>query len=155
VTRRAAEADLDAMVELSALKRADYAKAQPRFQKPAAEADAKQRLFLRDQLSKPDALFLVHEHAGAVDGWINARLINAPPVYEPGGKILFVDDFCVAAPELWSSAGKALLLDAIPWGKAQGAVLANVVCGPQDAPKRALLKELGLGVASEWHVGEL
>jgi hypothetical protein len=154
-TRRAAEADLDAMVALAAAKRTEYAGYQPRFHKVAPDADAKQRLFLKDQLSRPDTLLLIHEDRGTIDGWIYGRLVNAPPVYEPGGRILFVDDFAVASPALWPTAGKALLVDAKAWGKAQGAVLANVVCGPKDEPKRGLLESLGLGVASEWRVGEL
>jgi hypothetical protein len=61
----------------------------------------------------------------------------------------------VSEPGSWPTAGKTLLLEAKAWGKAQGAVLANVVCGPKDEAKRALLEGLGLSVASEWRVGEL
>jgi hypothetical protein len=153
--RKAEGKDVDAMVALSAAKRVEYAKAQPIFHKIAPDADAKQKAFLSSQLDKADQCFLVHSEGGTLDAWINGRLVSAPPVYEPGGRVLLVDDFCVAKPELWASAGKALLLEAKAWAKGQGAVLVNVVCGPEDAPKRALLKELGLGVASEWHVGKL
>lgn len=153
--RKAEAKDVDAMVALSAAKRIEYAKAQPVFHKIAPDADAKQKAFLQDQLAKADQCFFVHSEGSKVDAWINGRLVSAPPVYEPGGRVLLVDDFCVARPELWATAGKALLLQAQAWAKGQGAVLVNVVCGPEDAPKRALLKELGLGVASEWHVGNI
>lgn len=153
--RKAEAKDLDAMVALSAAKRVEYAKAQPVFHKIAKDADAKQKAFLQDQLAKADQCFLVHNEGGKVDAWINGRLVTAPPVYEPGGRVLLVDDFCVSKPELWATAGRALLLEAKAWAKGQGVVLVNVVCGPEDAPKRALLKALGLGVASEWHVGNL
>ena len=150
--RKAEEKDLDAMVVLSAAKRVEYEGYQPIFHKVAADADAKQRLFLKDQLSKPDMLFLVHEDGTKLDGWLNLRLVGAPPVYNPGGKIALVDDFTVSQAAQWPTVGKALLQEAQKWAKGQGAVLINVVCGPKDAPKRQLLQDLGLSVASEWHV---
>lgn len=153
--RPALESDLDAMVALAAIKRAQYQAWQPVFHRIAADADAKQRLFLKDQLSNPQMLFLVLELNGALRAWVNLRLVPAPPVYEPGGKIGLVDDFCVADDSAWLSEGAQLLKAAKAWAKERGAVLLNVVCGPNDAPKRALLNKVGLSVASEWHVGEL
>ena len=88
----------------------------------------------------------------AVDGWFYLRLVGAPPVYNPGGKIALVDDLTVSSTKLWPSVGKTLLVDAQAWAQGQSAVLIDVVCGPKDAPKRALLQELGLDLASEWHV---
>lgn len=154
-TRIAVEGDLDAMVRLAAVKRAEYQAYQPVFHKVANDADVKQRLFLKNMMGKPDVLLLVHKQHGNLDGWLYLRLVSAPPVYRPGGLIATVDDFVVQDPSLWPSTGKALITDAKAWAKERGAILINVVCSPQDRPKRAWLDALGLSVASEWHVGEL
>jgi hypothetical protein len=61
----------------------------------------------------------------------------------------------VEEPSLWPAVGKELAQEAFEYAKKMGAVLANAVCGPKDAAKRALLTELGFDVASEWHVRTL
>ena len=35
------------------------------------------------------------ESGAIVRGFVIARIMNAPPVYDPGGKTALVDDFCV------------------------------------------------------------
>jgi hypothetical protein len=155
MTRSARPDDLDALVALASAKRTQYAPWQPVFHRPADDADAAQRNYLADAMAKADCRILVDEADGKVQAFLFARLVSAPPVYAPGGKVVLVDDFCVANDRLWESSGSALLNDAWDWGKTGGAVLLNVVCGPNDEAKRTLLARLGLSVASEWHVGAL
>jgi GNAT superfamily N-acetyltransferase len=152
--RRAAPADLDAVVALCDAKRAQYAAWQPVFHRPATNAAANQRPFLENRLGEPDSLLLVADEGG-VAGFLWAKVVGAPPVYDPGGPVVMVDDFVVARPDRWATTGRALLEEAMGWGKDRGAVLVNVVCGPRDERKRELLTTLGLSVASEWFVAQL
>ena len=78
--------------------------------------------------------------------------MDAPPVYDPGGKVCFVDDFMVEDPGLWATVGRELLDRVLEAAKEKGAVLANVVCRPMDEAERSLLSGKGFSVASEWHV---
>src|SRR5262245_42950780 len=85
--RPAAPADLDAMVARCAAKRAQYAKYQPVFHRPAADAAAKQRPFLEGRLTEADSRLLVEERDG-IAGFIWAKVAPAPPTYDPGGPVV-------------------------------------------------------------------
>ncbi len=149
--RPATAADLDAAVALCDAKRALYAGWQPVFHRVAAGASASQKAFMAGHLARPESLLLIAEDGG-VAGFLWAKLVDAPPVYNPGGQVIMVDDFVVRAPADWATAGRALLDEAVRWGQGRGAVLLNVICGPQDAPKRALMTGTGMTVATEWFV---
>jgi hypothetical protein len=145
--------DLHAMAELAEAKRRLYASWQPVFHRPHPEARQRHSDFIKSILREPDWILLVADNAGAVDGWLLARLAEAPPVYAPGGKVCMVDDFVVRDDSLWMTSGKALLRGLKESSWRQGAVLLNIVCGPRDGAKRALLQDFGLDLASEWWVG--
>jgi hypothetical protein len=100
-------------------------------------------------------IFRVHEAGGVIDGFIVATLLPSPPVYDPGGPVCLVDDFATKDPAAWAASGAALLADLTAEAKRRGAVLAVVICGHLDQPKRAMLATAGYGVASEWHTKEL
>jgi hypothetical protein len=68
-----------------------------------------------------------------------------------GGATCSVDDFALASPELWETVGRERLEEAISRARERGAVQTLVVCGPQDQPKRAMLRSMGHEVASEWY----
>lgn len=152
--RPATVAELDAAVALCDAKRRQYEIWQPVFHHVADGASASQRKFLEGNLVRPESLLLVADD-GATAGFLWARLVDAPPVYDPGGKVIMVDDFVVRAPGDWGTTGKALLEEAVRWGRGHGAVLLNVVCGPHDHPKRALMVATEMTVASEWFVKPL
>jgi hypothetical protein len=76
-------------------------------------------------------------------------------VYDPGGPVLLVDDFATREPEGWATVGAALLAAVTAEARARGALLAVVICGHLDRPKRALLAGAGFAVASEWHTRAL
>ena len=152
--RPATVADLDEAVALCDAKRAQYALWQPVFHRVAAGAAASQRTYMEGNLARPECLLLVADD-GAVAGFLWARLVDAPPVYNPGGKVILVDDFVVRSPADWEVAGRALLGEAVRWGKGFGAALLNVICGPQDLAKRALLTSTEMTVATEWFVKPL
>ena len=138
------------MAELAAQKREEYKHYAPVFHRPSAGARDVQEPYLASLVEADDEVAFVHETNGSVDGFLVASLVPPPPVYDPGGPTCSVDDFMVATPDLWDSAGRALLERAIEITRARGAVQTVVVCGPRDRPKRDLLVSMGHDVASEW-----
>ncbi len=151
--RKATVDDIKEMAALSSLKRKQYEIYQPQFHKVAEGAVELQTEFLKDSLSKENVIALVNgDGAQKINGFIMGAVVNSPPVYNPGGKVCFVDDFMVSDPSLWATVGKALLDGVIELGKEKGAVLANIVCGPLDKPKKDVLSQNGFSVATEWNV---
>ena len=142
------------MVALSEQKRLQYQEYQPTFWRKAAGSAEQQIPFFERLLGSDHAILLVHDRGGAVDGFVIATLVEAPPVYDPGGPTCLIDDF-VVAPEAWPSTGAALLTAALREAQARGAVQSVVVCGHQDEPKRAMLNGNGFSIASEWYVSEI
>jgi GNAT superfamily N-acetyltransferase len=104
--------------------------------------------------NRRNAIVLVYENAGVVRDFIIAILIEAPPVYAPGGKTCLIDDFAVTESD-WDKAGRALMDEAHEVARAAGAIQAVVVCGHLDEAKRAFLDSQGLSIASEWFVKNL
>ncbi len=151
--RKATLEDIGDIALLSALKRKQYEKYQPQFHKEAEGALELQKDFLRDSLLRDNVIALVHAGEGSmINGFIIGAIVTAPPVYNPGGKVCFVDDFMVSDPSLWDRVGKTLLDRVLELSKEKGAVLANVVCGPLDGSKKLLLSQYGFNVATEWHI---
>lgn len=153
VLRGAAAEDVPAMVVLSAAKRAAYAEVQPRFWRPAIDADAQQAAWFRHLLDQEGALALVALDARGLAGFVIGRLQPAPPVYAPGGPTCAVDDFCVREAARWGEVGGALLARVRDLARGRGAVQVVVVCGAHDAEKRAALDAAGLEPASVWLTG--
>ena len=139
------------MAELAEQKREEYRAHAPVFHRPKDGAREVHEPYLAALVEDGDNVTLVHEAAdGHVDAFLVAMLFPAPPVYDPGGSTCSVDDFVVESPELWETAGRALLERAFAATRQRGAVQSVVVCGPQDEPKRTLLRSMGHDVASEW-----
>jgi N-acetylglutamate synthase-like GNAT family acetyltransferase len=153
--RQASPDDVNQITLLASQKRRQYEKYQPLFHKESPAAVGLHGAFLRDSLSKENTVVWVSETVGRLDGFIIGILVNAPPVYTPGGKICLVDDFMVESPSLWATIGRELLARVMASAKERGAVLANVVCGPLDLAKRDFLSEGGFSVASEWHIRKI
>ena len=154
--RRAAEPDLSAMLDLAAERRADYASRQPRFWRPAEDARSRQSDYFASLLDDPQTLVLVDgDTSDEVTGFVIARLVGSPPVYDPGGPTCLVDDFTVRDPSDWSTAGGALLDAVRSWAAEHDATQLVAVTGQHDQPKREALRSAGLAVASEWWVAGL
>lgn len=150
--RPAKAEDVRRMVELSDMKRTEYAQYSPIFWHKAAGAAEKQLPFFQAQLEREQNIVLVAEEKGQIEGFVIASVVDAPPVYNPSGKVCMVDDFAVSAPELWATLGQALLADMSAHAKTRGAVLSVVVCGHLDKAKRLMLQDGGSTIASEWYV---
>lgn len=150
--RNAVQQDISRMVELSEAKRASYEANSPLFWRKAENSVHVQGVFFAKLLEQPDWLLLVHEHNGAIDGFIIGRLMPAPPVYNPGGKACLIDDFAVADSNLWDSTGTALHQALEAQARQAGAVVSITVSGAHDGPKRSALLGAGAHLASEWYV---
>lgn len=153
--RIATDADLEQILDLAEAKRLQYEQYQPRFHHPAENAKDIHRPYLQNLLHRENTIVLVDEADGVINGFIVAQTGPAPPVYDPGGLAAGVDDFVVRSPDLWATIGRALLDEVRRQVKAQGAAEIIVICGPRDQPKRDMLTEAGLTVATELLVGEL
>src|SRR4051794_11746834 len=106
--RKAGSADIARMVELSEQKRLQYQAYQPRFWRKAPDSREKQLLHFERIVAADRTIALVHEWDGGIDGFVIATLLDAPPVYDPGGLTSLIDDF-VVADEAWEIVGAALL----------------------------------------------
>ena len=153
--RKAIEKDAPRIADLADAKRRQYEAYQPVFHRPAANAKEMHESYLKGLVGKEGGIFLVFEDDGEVIGFIIAEVRSAPPVYDPGGKVCYVDDFVVADQGKWGSVGRQLLEAALRDARAAETVLGLVVCGPKDAEKRAALVAMGFDVAAEWFVKPL
>jgi len=153
--RPANKDDIASMVTLSDTKRKAYENANPQLWKRAVNANEVQHEWFTSLLNKPDYFIYVAEHDSKISGFIIGQNVAAPEVYNPGGMTLLVDDFCVAAPELWETVGNRLISDVCQTAKVKGAIQVVVVCGHHDTVKRAFLKKQRINIASEWHMKSL
>lgn len=147
--RIADQTDLAAIVELAETRRRQYESYQPTFWGKAPDSREKQLPFLAAQLKRENVITLVHEANGGVDGFLIATLVQSPPVYT-AGLTCSVDDYCVAAPDLWPIVGAALLEAAAEAAKARGAAQMVVVTANRDVAKRTMLADQRYTIASEW-----
>ena len=150
--RPAGQADLDAMTALAAMRREQYARYQPMFWRPAADAEQKQRPYLAKLVASDDVITLVSDDTGRVTGLLIATLTPAPAVYDPGGLTCQIDDFVVSPAGKWPTTGAELLRAGLAEADRRGAIQAVVVTGHLDEPKRQALRACGLEIASEWWV---
>ena len=150
--REATAEDAPQMIELSAMKRAEYEAYSPTFWRVAADAAEKQAPFFLTQLGRENAICLVSEHEGRIDGFLIAVRVAAPPVYDPGGPVCRVDDFTVSSPDRWATTGRDLIQEVRRRAHSAGSSLTVAVCGHLDEPKREMLRSAGFSIESEWWV---
>jgi GNAT superfamily N-acetyltransferase len=149
--RPAVAADVDAMTAMASDRRSRYARYQPVFWRPAANAEQAHRPYLAKLVDDQDVITLVSEESGTVLGFLIATLVGAPAVYDPGGRTCQIDDF-VVAPGRWVTTGVHLMRSAIEHATERGAIQAVVVTAHLDQDKREALRLYGLSIASEWWV---
>lgn len=77
---------------------------------------------------------------------LRAMLVSAPPVYDPGGLVCFIEDW---------SGDTTLLAEAEQTAAAKGAVLVRVICPHTDTARAEMLTRHGYSVASEWYMASL
>ncbi len=152
--RVATQDDVDVVADLTRGKRLQDEHYQPIFWRVAPSARDNHRGFLAKVLANERTIAWIWEETpGAVQGFIIANIIAAPPVYEPGGPTCMVDDYWIRGGERWETIGQALLDAVCVRARSEfGAAQVLVVCGHRDTAKRTMLREQGLEIASEWYV---
>ena len=153
--RKAVADDIPAMVALSDRDRTHREKVDPEFFRKNAAGAEFQAYFFKNQLESDRIIAEVDEHAGQLRGFVIATIMQAPPVYDPGGLTVLIDDFTVADENEWNSVGVALLEHVKTEGKARGAVGLVTICARGDDLKHRWLEEIGTRIVSEWHFQRL
>ena len=148
--RRVEPKDLDVVVSMTEERRDRYEEYQPVFWRKAEDSVRHARGYLASQIEEASAHFMVAEMEGEVLGFLLAKQMAAPPVYDPGGPTYQIDDFCVLSPGHWDTAGRALLRDVRRVLRERGVAQIVVVCGHADTEKARLLSEEQLSIASNW-----
>jgi hypothetical protein len=107
--RKAVADDIPAMVALSGHDRTRREKSDPEFFRKNAAGAEFQAYFFKQQLESDRVIAVVDEDAGKLRGFVIATIMQAPPVFDPGGLTVLIDDFTVADEKEWNSVGLALL----------------------------------------------
>ncbi len=133
---------------LSAEVRSELAVFDPHFWHPHVTADETQLAWFSHLLRDPGHVVLVADHGDGneLDGFVIGRIVDAPPVYDPGGRSCMVDDFAWRSP----GAAQELLAAATAWAIEQDAVTLVVVTAAADKGRRDVLQQAGLHTTSEW-----
>ncbi|MEM7326150.1 MAG: hypothetical protein AAF531_23885 [Actinomycetota bacterium] len=150
--RPATEDDLEVIVQLSSGARDRLEITEPTFWRRHADADRNQRAWFDVLLGDDGHRILVStDRDDTVDGFIVARAMDAPPVYDPRGRTCLVDDF------VWSTGevAEALIADVRQWATGQGCTQLVVITAARDLDRRELLERTGLHPTSEWWTGPL
>ena len=148
--RAARQRDVPAMVRLIEQRRLDYERFEPVFWRRAPRAARRTALFYRLLLLRGSTTALVASEEGGVTGFLIARRTRVPPVYDPGGTTVVVDDFAVAGAARWATTGEALLARLRAVGRAAGWRQIVMVCGAADRAKSDLLPAADLHIAATW-----
>ena len=148
--REATLDDVPAMVDLLERRRAVYETYQPVFWKKAAGSAEMSRAFLPFVMGNAETVGLAAEEQGELLAFLIATSTPAPPVYDVAGPTYTVDDFAVAEPRHWATAGRGLLQRIEAIGRERGWAQVIVVSALRDLEKTAMLESGGLTIASTW-----
>lgn len=148
--RQGMESDLPALVAMIEAKRREYEACEPVFWRRATDSAATTLPYFASLLAQGTVTVLVATEAERLLGFLIAMPVPTPPVYDPGGPTVLIDDFCVAEPSLWPTVGRRLLEHARQVGREVGWRQVVVVCGHADQPKSDLLRSTDLSLASTW-----
>jgi len=151
--RAATGRDVERMVGLSGEVRSRLEQFDAIFWRRHAAAETIQQAWFQRLLTDADhGVFVVdHEPGGLLEGFVVARIMDAPPVFDPGGRTCMVDDWAWTREAL----AQPLLDHALAWGRTRGATQAVVVTAAADHERRALLTDAGLVPTSEWWVRQI
>lgn len=148
--RKAKTSDIDTAVAMAERSRRQYQKYQPTFWRKADGSAAAAQKFFTRLLDEPGAFFLVATEGSQILGFLVARKVSAPPVFDPGGDTYLIDDFHVHEPHLWLTIGEALLSHASTLIHEHGGAQIVVSCADRDLAKTEMLRRSDLTIASNW-----
>lgn len=153
--RRAEEMDIGAMARLAETFREKLEAWQPVYWRRAEGSAELSENYFRQLMANEENCALVNEDYAGVDGFLIATLVDAPPVFDPGGKTCLIDDFAVAEDELWATVGEALVERASAWAKTKGATQTVVITPLDYDAKLGFLKGRDMTPAASWWVKQL
>ena len=133
--RQADKGDLPTIIALLEAYRGRIERWQPVFWKKAEASAILSDAWFSHLLTLDTTAFFIAEEEGEALGFLIANLIDAPPVYEPGGKTCMIDDYVVAKDEDWPTIGADLLAAAKEWAKQKSAAQVMVVAPSQHPAK--------------------
>ena len=136
-------ADVPRVLELSEQKRREYQDYSPVFWRMSPLPRETFGSYMQSQIENPQVVALAHQHNGKIDGYV---LANAQG---------YIDDYTVAAPNLWPKVGADLLRAAGDEAHKRGIKSLLVVCGAGDIPKRKMLAAQGFTMGTDWYVKPL
>jgi hypothetical protein len=149
-------ADVPSMAALADAKRTEYATYSPVFWRKSDNGMEVQTRFFTNRMLPSDTInSLVADRDGTIEGFVIGMIREAPPVYDPGGPVCWIDDFTVARPELWETVGTALYREATIRAQQRGVVAMVTIAGHLDMPKRAMLQAQDVPITVETYVQAL
>ena len=98
---------------------------------------------------------LISQAGRGVDGFVIARIQKPPKIYDVPGNTCIIDEFTVASPKLWQTAGKDLYMKVSEEAKNLKSVQLVIVSHTHNIHKKLFLEQMGLTVASQWHTKKL
>jgi L-amino acid N-acyltransferase YncA len=141
--------DVPAMVEMIERRRLRYQAYQPVFWRKAANSAQASLSWFAQMLEAGVVAFTALEN-GRVAGFVFANETREPPVVDPGGKTVSLDDYCVADEGRWPDVGRALLEAVKSAGRTKGWRQIVVISAEADMAKSRFLHANGLSIASTW-----
>jgi GNAT superfamily N-acetyltransferase len=147
--RPARAEDVPPMVEMIERRRLRYQVYQPVFWKKAANSAESSLTWFAHMIENGVPAFTALE-SGKVVGFVFANETPSPPVVDPGGKTITLDDYCVADESRWPDVGRALLEAVKAEGRKRDWRQIVVVSAQADIPKSRFLAANGLSIASTW-----
>ena len=141
--------DVPAMVEMIERRRLRYQTYQPVFWRKAANSGPSSTTWFSQMISAGVVAFSAVEN-GTIVGFVFANETREPPIVDPGGKTVTLDDYCVADETRWHDVGRALLDAVKSVAPAHGWRQVVVISAERDIPKSEFLKANGLSIASTW-----
>jgi hypothetical protein len=142
-------ADVSQMVELIELKRAQYEGFNPHFWKKAANSAELSTAYFGKMVTDPVWCVLGAFDGATMMGFISAREVPVPPVYDAVPACV-VDDFAVRDFDNWATVGRELLEAFKAESSRRGWRQIIVVCGAMDQKKAAMLSDAGLLLNTNW-----
>ncbi|GHA12702.1 N-acetyltransferase [Devosia pacifica] len=147
-------ADLAAVIDILQARRAEHERYEPVFWKISEDAAASSKAFLATVLEDEESLCLVAMESGILVGFLFARPMPTPPVYDAGPTAV-IDDFYMLSPDRWITAGVALIENAKQRLSEKGIKQIVAVSAYKDNAKMVFLRQQGLSLASAWFTSEI
>ena len=147
--RQATRHDVPQMVALIEAKRRQYQIYNPEFWSKAANSAELSVPYFTKMVTEPSWCVLCAMDGPEMLGFISAREVPVPPVYD-AVRACLVDDFTVRDGDEWQRAGRMLLDRFKDEARARDWRQVVVICGNLDEAKAAMLRDAGLILNTNW-----